>query len=61
MPMKLIILDRDGVINVDSDQFIKSPDEWKPIPGALEAIAPTYLRPGMRDPVLMRRRLSGRL
>ena len=39
MPMKLIILDRDGVINVDSDQFIKSPDEWKPIPGALEAIA----------------------
>lgn len=39
MPMKLIILDRDGVINVDSEQFIKSPDEWKPIPGALEAIA----------------------
>ncbi|ENO79508.1 D-glycero-beta-D-manno-heptose 1,7-bisphosphate 7-phosphatase [Thauera sp. 63] len=37
--MKLIILDRDGVINADSDQFIKSPDEWKPIPGALEAIA----------------------
>jgi D-glycero-D-manno-heptose 1,7-bisphosphate phosphatase len=37
--MKLIILDRDGVINVDSDQFIKSPDEWKPIPGSLEAIA----------------------
>lgn len=39
MPMKLIILDRDGVINVNSDQFIKSPEEWKPIPGALEAIA----------------------
>lgn len=37
--MKLIILDRDGVINVDSDQFIKSPDEWKPIAGSLEAIA----------------------
>lgn len=37
--MKLIILDRDGVINVDSEQFIKSPDEWKPIPGSLEAIA----------------------
>jgi D-glycero-D-manno-heptose 1,7-bisphosphate phosphatase len=36
---KLIILDRDGVINFDSDQFIKSPDEWKPIPGSLEAIA----------------------
>lgn len=38
-PMKLVILDRDGVINFDSDQFIKSPDEWKPIPGSLEAIA----------------------
>jgi len=37
--MKLIILDRDGVINFDSAQFIKSPDEWKPIPGSLEAIA----------------------
>ncbi|WP_281050554.1 D-glycero-beta-D-manno-heptose 1,7-bisphosphate 7-phosphatase [Thauera sp. GDN1] len=37
--MKLIILDRDGVINQDSDQFIKSPEEWKPIPGSLEAIA----------------------
>lgn len=39
MPMKLVILDRDGVINYDSDQFIKSPAEWKPIPGSLEAIA----------------------
>ena len=37
--MKLIILDRDGVINYDSDQFIKSPEEWRPIPGSLEAIA----------------------
>lgn len=37
--MKLIILDRDGVINHDSDQFIKSPEEWIPIPGSLEAIA----------------------
>ncbi len=37
--MKLIILDRDGVINFDSAHFIKSPDEWKPIPGSLEAIA----------------------
>jgi D-glycero-D-manno-heptose 1,7-bisphosphate phosphatase len=37
--MKLIILDRDGVINYDSDKFIKSPDEWKPLPGSLEAIA----------------------
>jgi D-glycero-D-manno-heptose 1,7-bisphosphate phosphatase len=37
--MKLIILDRDGVINQDSDQFIKSPEEWKPIAGSLDAIA----------------------
>jgi len=37
--MKLVILDRDGVINHDSAQFIKSPDEWIPIPGSLEAIA----------------------
>ncbi len=37
--MKLVILDRDGVINYDSDQFIKTPDEWRPIPGSLEAIA----------------------
>lgn len=37
--MKLVILDRDGVINHDSETFIKTPDEWKPIPGSLEAIA----------------------
>ncbi|MCS6787607.1 MAG: D-glycero-beta-D-manno-heptose 1,7-bisphosphate 7-phosphatase [Thiobacillaceae bacterium] len=37
--MKLVILDRDGVINYDSDQFIKTPEEWRPIPGSLEAIA----------------------
>lgn len=37
--MKIVILDRDGVINQDSDQFIKTPGEWKPIPGSLEAIA----------------------
>ena len=37
--MKLIVLDRDGTINVDSDQYIKSPSEWKPIQGSLEAIA----------------------
>jgi len=37
--MAFIILDRDGVINYDSDQYIKSPQEWLPIPGSLEAIA----------------------
>lgn len=37
--MKLVILDRDGTINHDSDQHIKSPAEWKPIKGSLEAIA----------------------
>lgn len=36
--MKLIVLDRDGVINHDSDAYIKSPEEWHPIPGSLEAI-----------------------
>jgi D-glycero-D-manno-heptose 1,7-bisphosphate phosphatase len=37
--MKLVILDRDGTINHDSDQYIKSPAEWKPIDGSLDAIA----------------------
>lgn len=37
--MKTIILDRDGVINEDSDDFIKSVDEWRPLPGSLESIA----------------------
>lgn len=37
--MKLLVLDRDGVINQDSDAFIKSVDEWQPIPGSIEAIA----------------------
>lgn len=37
--MRLLLLDRDGVINQDSDAFIKSVDEWIPIPGSLEAIA----------------------
>ena len=37
--VKLIVLDRDGVINYEREQFIKSPDEWRPIPGSLEAIA----------------------
>jgi D-glycero-D-manno-heptose 1,7-bisphosphate phosphatase len=37
--MKLVILDRDGVINHDSDSYIKRPEEWKAITGSLEAIA----------------------
>lgn len=37
--LKLIVLDRDGVINEDSDDYIKSPEEFIPIPGSLEAIA----------------------
>jgi len=36
---KLVVLDRDGVINQDSDDYIKSAAEWLPIPGSLEAIA----------------------
>jgi len=39
MHTKLIILDRDGTINRDSDDYIKSPDEWLPLPGSIEAIA----------------------
>jgi D-glycero-D-manno-heptose 1,7-bisphosphate phosphatase len=38
MPHKLVILDRDGTINRASDEFVKSPEEWHPLPGALEAI-----------------------
>ncbi|MDR1162354.1 MAG: D-glycero-beta-D-manno-heptose 1,7-bisphosphate 7-phosphatase [Candidatus Accumulibacter sp.] len=37
--MKFVILDRDGVINRDSDDFVKSPDEWEAIPKSLEAMA----------------------
>lgn len=35
---KIIVLDRDGVINFDSPDYIKSPGEWRPLPGSLEAI-----------------------
>jgi len=38
-PMKLCILDRDGTINEDSADYVKSPGEWQPLPGALEGIA----------------------
>ncbi len=36
--LKVVVLDRDGVINEDSDEFIKSPEEWVAIEGSLEAI-----------------------
>ncbi len=39
MQKKLIILDRDGVINEDSDEYIKSPEEWIPVAGSIEAIS----------------------
>lgn len=39
LPVKLVILDRDGTINEDRDDYVKSPDEWVPLPGALEAIS----------------------
>ncbi len=38
-PRGLVILDRDGVINRDSDAFVKSPAEWLPLPGSIDAIA----------------------
>ncbi|MGA8261921.1 MAG: D-glycero-beta-D-manno-heptose 1,7-bisphosphate 7-phosphatase [Arenicellales bacterium] len=37
--MRLVILDRDGVINQDSDDYIRTPEQWVPLPGSLEAIA----------------------
>jgi D-glycero-D-manno-heptose 1,7-bisphosphate phosphatase len=40
--MKIVILDRDGVINEDSPNYIKSVDEWQAVPGSLEAIALLY-------------------
>lgn len=39
VPCKLIILDRDGVLNADSDDYIKTPAEWVAIPGSAEAVA----------------------
>ena len=39
MQTRLVILDRDGTINADSDEYVKSAEEWVPLPGALDAIA----------------------
>lgn len=46
-PAKIIVLDRDGVINLDSKDYIKTVDEWRPIPGSIEAIA-TLSRSGYK-------------
>ncbi|MDE0008357.1 MAG: D-glycero-beta-D-manno-heptose 1,7-bisphosphate 7-phosphatase [Gammaproteobacteria bacterium] len=45
--MKLVLLDRDGVINVNTEPFVASPADWMPIPGSLDAIA-TLNQAGMR-------------
>jgi D-glycero-D-manno-heptose 1,7-bisphosphate phosphatase len=57
--MKLVILDRDGTINQDSEAFIKSPEEWIPIPGSLEAIARLH-REGYRVVVVTNQSGVGR-
>ena len=46
-PVKLIVLDRDGVINEDSDAYVKSVAEWIPIPGSLQAIGQAVRAPGV--------------
>ena len=46
--MKLIVLDRDGVINEDSDEYIKSVDEWIPIPGSDCSLEPWRISRGRR-------------
>jgi len=37
--MRLIVLDRDGTLNENPEDFLRSPEDWTPIPGALEAVA----------------------
>jgi D-glycero-D-manno-heptose 1,7-bisphosphate phosphatase len=56
---RLVVLDRDGVINEDSDEFIKSVAEWRPIPGSLEAIA-ALTRAGFRVAVVTNQSGVGR-
>lgn len=55
----LVVIDRDGVINEDSDDFIKSVAEWRPIPGSLEAIA-ALTRGGLRVAVVTNQSGVGR-
>jgi D-glycero-D-manno-heptose 1,7-bisphosphate phosphatase len=56
---RLVVLDRDGVINEDSGEFIKSVAEWRPIPGSLEAIA-ALTRAGFRVAVVTNQSGVGR-
>jgi len=56
---RLVVLDRDGVINQDSGEFIKSVAEWQPIPGSLEAIA-ALTRAGYRVAVVTNQSGVGR-
>ena len=37
--MKLVIVDRDGTLNYEREGYIQTPEQWEPIPGALDAIA----------------------
>ena len=46
--MKIVILDRDGVINEDSPNFIKSVAEWQPVPGSVSKRSPCSVRPAYR-------------
>jgi D-glycero-D-manno-heptose 1,7-bisphosphate phosphatase len=55
----LIVLDRDGVINEDSAQYIKGPDEWRPIAGSLDAIG-RLTRAGFRIVVVSNQSGLGR-
>ena len=36
---RLIVLDRDGTLGADPEDFVRSPDDWQPLPGALEAVS----------------------
>src|SRR5690606_859250 len=56
---RLVVIDRDGVINEDSDAYIKSVAEWRPIPGSLEAIA-LLTRAGFRVAVVTNQSGVGR-
>jgi D-glycero-D-manno-heptose 1,7-bisphosphate phosphatase len=58
-PPKLVIVDRDGVVNEDSKEFVKSVEEWRPIPGSLEAIA-ALCRAGWRVAILTNQSGVGR-